>query len=102
MVSLSHGSATLDASAAMLKHYSRATGAVPEQVVPIIGKDNLNLGGYRAEKSRRYLTYRSGVVRKLEDFPALSHAGRSITSNGRAFFKNVSPKSLGRFRKGTT
>ena len=87
MVSLSHGSATLDASAAMLKHYSRATGSVPEQVVLIIGKDDLNLGGYRAEKSRRYLTYRSGVVRKLEDFPALSHAGRSTTSQWSSIFK---------------
>ena len=96
MVSLSHGSATLDASAAMLKHYSRATGSVPEQVVLIIGKDDLNLSGHRAENSRRYLTYRrGGVVRKLEDFPALSHAGRSITSQGLSLFKKRLARVVG-------
>ena len=95
MVSLSHGSATLDASAAMLKHYSRATGSVPEQVVLIIGKDDLNLSGHRAENSRRYLTYRKGVVRKLEDLPALSHAGRSITSQGLSLFKKRLARVVG-------
>ncbi|MBC7785474.1 MAG: hypothetical protein H7144_16700 [Burkholderiales bacterium] len=55
VIKLAHGSATVNASAAMLDFYISQTGQKPERVVVTLTKDDINRNGFRAERSQTYL-----------------------------------------------
>lgn len=56
---LCHGSATVRGAAAMLQFYLGAVGYLPETVILFMTKDDINLNGFGARVSNRYLEYQS-------------------------------------------
>ena len=57
VVKLSHGSATVRGSVAMLEYYLSRVDRIPKAVVLLATKDDLNRNGSRADASDRYLEY---------------------------------------------
>ncbi len=76
---LTHGSATLRGSAAMLDFYLNRCSAAPAAVVVLLTKDDLNAGGNRAAISREYIRIAAtGALPAEESLLALRAARQDI------------------------
>lgn len=93
IIKLSHGSATLNASAAMLQFDIDNAGEKPRQVIVTLTKDDLNTNGYRADFSRSYLDMAKTETLPSGDWLALREARGNIRDAAESLVERPSKKS---------
>ncbi len=111
VVKMAHGSATVDATAAMLDFYIKQSGVKPKQVVVTVTKDDFNPNGFRADKSKTYLEIaqdnelpsadwlmlraaRSNIRDKVTDTVDSLRPGQKAKANAAAIVKPFNGKVL--------
>lgn len=80
VVALIHGSTTARGSVAMVDYYLRNGARKPSRIVMCMTKDDLNVNGERAAKSKRYLLYGSWRSLSLERALLLARSREDIKS----------------------
>lgn len=104
-VKVSHGSATLRGSIAMLSYYLRHARNPPREVFVTISKDDLNLNGYRAEQSREYEKINEHDHAPFEDLLVLratrDHLKSSILGIPKRIYRSFRGETTPRQRSAT-